>query len=44
MTKLDQYDYVGAASIGVVMLTVSLVLLVVIHAWRTTTERRRASA
>jgi sulfate/thiosulfate transport system permease protein len=44
MTKLDQYDYVGAASIGVVMLTVSLVLLVAIHTWRTTAERRRASA
>jgi sulfate transport system permease protein len=44
MTKLDQYDYVGAASIGVVMLALSLMMLIVIHTWRTATERRRASA
>ena len=35
MTKLDQYDYAGAASLGVVMLGVSLLLLLVIHASRT---------
>lgn len=44
MTKLDQYDYAGAASLGLVMLAISLVVLVVIHASRTKIERRRASA
>jgi sulfate transport system permease protein len=44
MTKLDQYDYAGAASLGVVMLAVSLVLLFAIHASRTPSERRRALA
>jgi sulfate/thiosulfate transport system permease protein len=42
MTKLDQYDYAGAASLGVVMLGVSLLLLIVIHSSRTSSERRRA--
>jgi sulfate transport system permease protein len=42
MTKLDQYDYAGAASLGVVMLGISLLLLVVIHSSRTSSERRRA--
>src|SRR5262249_738455 len=42
MTKLDQYDYAGAASLGVVMLGVALLLLVAIHASRTPSERRRA--
>ncbi|HEX4448300.1 MAG TPA: sulfate ABC transporter permease subunit CysT [Polyangiaceae bacterium] len=44
MTKLDQYDYAGAASIGVVMLAISLVFLVVIHSSRTASERLRALA
>jgi sulfate transport system permease protein len=44
MTKLDQYDYAGAASLGVVMLAMSLVLLLVIHASRTSSERLRARA
>jgi sulfate transport system permease protein len=44
MTKLDQYDYAGAASIGVVMLGLSLVLLVVIHSSRTASEKLRALA
>src|ERR1035438_1062712 len=44
MTKLDQYDYAGAASIGVVMLALSLVVLVVIHASRTSSEKLRALA
>jgi sulfate transport system permease protein len=44
MTKLDQYDYRGAASLGVVMLGLSLAFLVVIHSSRTATERLRASA
>ena len=44
MTKLDQYDYAGAASLGVVMLAISLVFLVVIHSSRTASERLRALA
>lgn len=44
MTKLDQYDYAGAASLGVVMLATSLALLLVIHASRTSSERLRARA
>jgi sulfate transport system permease protein len=44
MTKLDQYDYAGAASLGVVMLAISLAFLVVIHSSRTTSERLRALA
>jgi sulfate transport system permease protein len=44
MTKLDGYDYAGAASIGAVMLAASLLLLVVIHASRTRSERRDAVA
>lgn len=44
MTKLDQYDYAGAASLGVVMLALSLLLLLVIHASRTSSERLRAGA
>ncbi|HEY2514198.1 MAG TPA: sulfate ABC transporter permease subunit CysT, partial [Polyangiaceae bacterium] len=31
MTKLEQYDYAGAASLGVVLLGASLALLVLIH-------------
>jgi sulfate/thiosulfate transport system permease protein len=38
MTKLDSYDYAGAASIGAVMLAASLLLLVVIHSSRTKGE------
>jgi sulfate/thiosulfate transport system permease protein len=44
MIKLDSYDYAGAASVGVVMLAASLLLLVLIHAWRTKSERRDAVA
>jgi sulfate/thiosulfate transport system permease protein len=44
MTKLDGYDYAGAASIGVVMLAASLLLLVIIHVSRTRSERRHAVA
>jgi sulfate transport system permease protein len=44
MTKLDQYDYAGAASIGVVMLALSLVLLLVVHMSRTSSEKLRALA
>jgi sulfate transport system permease protein len=42
MTKLDQFDYVGAASLGVVMLAASLLVLLIVHASRTASERRRA--
>jgi sulfate transport system permease protein len=31
MTKLEQYDYAGAASLGVVLLSTSLLLLVALH-------------
>ncbi len=44
MTKLDQYDYVGAADLGVVMLGASLLLLIAIHVFQTAGERRRAGA
>jgi len=40
MIKLDQYDYVGASSLGVVMLAASLGLLLVIHVTRSESERR----
>ena len=43
MTKLDQYDYVGASSIGVVMLALSLMMLVAINLSQSASERRRAS-
>jgi sulfate transport system permease protein len=44
MIKLDSYDYAGAASVGVVMLAASLLLLVLIHVWRTKSERSHAVA
>jgi sulfate transport system permease protein len=31
ITKLEQYDYAGAAALGVVMLIVSFVLLLIIN-------------
>jgi sulfate transport system permease protein len=31
MVKLDQYDYAGATSIGVLMLVVSFILLLLIN-------------
>jgi sulfate transport system permease protein len=39
LIKLDQYDYVGASSLGVVMLVASLSLLLIIHASRSNSER-----
>jgi sulfate/thiosulfate transport system permease protein len=44
--KLEQYDYQGAAALGLVMLTISFLLLLTINAlngWRAvrTTRRRR---
>ncbi|MGH8504307.1 MAG: sulfate ABC transporter permease subunit CysT, partial [Gammaproteobacteria bacterium] len=32
ITKLEQYDYAGAAALGMVMLVVSFILLFVINA------------
>ena len=42
MTKLEQFDYAGATAIGVVMLTVSFVLLLAINLLQWWTRRRRA--
>jgi sulfate transport system permease protein len=44
MIKLDSYDYAGAASVGVVMLAASLVMLVLIHATSPRREPRDAAA
>ena len=44
MIKLDSYDYAGAASVGVVMLAASLVMLVLIHATSPRREHRDAIA
>jgi sulfate transport system permease protein len=41
MSKLEQYDYAGAASIACVMLFVSVVLLVVVN-WAAASNARRA--
>jgi sulfate transport system permease protein len=40
MTKLEQYDYVGATVIGMAMLIISFVLLLVINALQAWTRRR----
>ena len=42
MTRLEQYDYAGATSIGLVMLMASLVLLSAIHRLEPASERRHA--
>ena len=45
ITKLDQYDYAGAAAIAVVMLVVSLVLLLPINLlqkWSSSREEKTA--
>jgi sulfate transport system permease protein len=42
MTKLEQFDYAGATAIGVVMLTVSFLLLLGINLLQWWTRRRRA--
>jgi sulfate/thiosulfate transport system permease protein len=42
MTKLEQFDYAGATSIGVVMLLVSFVLLFAINALQAWSRRRTA--
>ncbi|MBI3843220.1 MAG: sulfate ABC transporter permease subunit CysT [Planctomycetes bacterium] len=44
VTKLEQYDYAGAAAIAVVMLVVSFALLVCIQALHSWTRRRQGAA
>jgi sulfate transport system permease protein len=44
ITKLEQYDYLGATAIAVVMLVISFVLLLVINLLQWWTRRRRAAA
>ncbi len=44
MTKLEQFDYVGAAAIAVVMLLASFVLLLAINLLQRWAELRRAAA
>jgi sulfate transport system permease protein len=41
MSRLEQYDYAGAASIACVMLLVSVLLLVVVN-WAAASSSRRA--
>jgi len=43
ITKLEQYDYVGATSLAVVMLAISFVLLLIIN-WLQWWSRRRGEA
>jgi sulfate/thiosulfate transport system permease protein len=40
MTKLEQYDYVGATVIGMAMLIISFILLLIINALQAWTRRR----
>jgi sulfate/thiosulfate transport system permease protein len=42
ITKLEQYDYVGATSVAAVMLVASFVLLLVINGLQSWTDRRAA--
>lgn len=43
ITKLEQYDYVGATAIAVVMLIISFVLLLAINALQAWTRRRQTA-
>ena len=43
MTKLEQYDYVGATAIGVLMLVISFGLLFVINALQRWSGARAAA-
>jgi len=43
ITKLEQYDYVGATALAVVMLVISFVLLLIIN-WLQWWSRRRGEA
>jgi sulfate/thiosulfate transport system permease protein len=40
ITKLEQYDYAGAAAIAVVMLVISLCLLLIINGLQAWTNKR----
>jgi sulfate/thiosulfate transport system permease protein len=40
MTKLEQYDYVGATVIGMAMLIISFILLLIINLLQAWTRRR----
>src|SRR5690606_38318151 len=40
MTKLEQYDYVGATVIGMAMLTISFIMLLIINLLQAWTRRR----
>jgi len=42
ITKLEQYDYVGATAVAAVMLVVSFALLLVINGLQSWTDRRAA--
>lgn len=44
MTKLEQYDYVGAAALAVVMLLFSMTLLLALNAMQAWSRRRTAAA
>jgi sulfate transport system permease protein len=42
ITKLEQYDYVGATAVAAVMLVVSFLLLLIINGLQSWTDRRSA--
>jgi sulfate transport system permease protein len=42
ITKLEQYDYAGAATLGAVMLTASLLILLIVSALERLTGRHEA--
>jgi sulfate transport system permease protein len=42
ITKLEQYDYVGATAVAAVMLVVSFILLLTINGLQSWTDRRAA--
>jgi len=44
ITKLEQYDYVGATALAVVMLTISFVLLLIINGLQWWSRRRQESS
>jgi sulfate transport system permease protein len=43
ITKLEQYDYVGASAIAVVMLLISLLILLLINGLQAWTAKRTGS-
>ncbi|MDR6224454.1 sulfate ABC transporter permease subunit CysT [Desmospora profundinema] len=42
MTKLEQFDYTGAAAVALVMLSISFVLLIIINGFQTLQEQRKS--